>query len=76
MRYKYTPAEVADMKALITFNCENEEVPDARGHFSAWRLRAVLAGLANITTEKRARARAWRRLALYERLTREDLPAW
>ena len=77
MAYKFRAAEVEAMKKDIEGHCTFETVPDKHGNKSAWRLRLVLSGLAMCCRcSKREEARRYRKLALYESLTYNDMPIW
>lgn len=75
--YRFKPAEIEAMKSSILTHCEHERTPDKYGNFSAWRLRLALEVVAYCTNAaKREQGRRYRRIALYESLTRNDMPAW
>lgn len=73
--YRFKTSEIEDMKSNILTHCNQEIVPDKHGNKSAWRLRMVLEGyVMYCRCSKREEARRLRRLALYEKLTKNDLP--
>lgn len=77
MAYRFSSEEIAEMKDNILTHCNNEQCPDEHGNKSAWRLRLVLEGLYMCCQcSQRERAKRRRRLALYESLTRNDVPAF
>lgn len=75
--YRYKTAEIEAMKKDILTHCECETSPDRNGNKSAWRLRLILEGMAMCCRcSKREEARRYRKLALFERLTANDMPNW
>lgn len=75
--YKFKTAEIEAMKQNILSHCKTEREPDRRGNKSAWRLRLVLEGYVMCCRcSKREEARRLRELALYEKLTKNNLPNW
>lgn len=65
------------MKKDILIHCECETTPDSNGNKSAWRLRLILEGMAMCCRcSKREEASRYRKLALFERLTTNDMPNW
>ena len=77
MAYRFRAQEVAQMKNSIIVHCNTEREPDKYGNKSAWRLRCVLEGLYMCCPcSKKERSRRFRRLALYEKLTKNDMPAF
>lgn len=75
--YRYKTAEIEAMKKDILTHCECETSPDRNGNKSAWRLRLILEGMAMCCRcSKREEARRYRKLALFERLTTNDMPNW
>lgn len=75
MAYKYRQSEIESMKRDILAHCATEIAPDENGNLSAWRLRAALEGLAYCTIcTKREKARRLREIALFDRLTTNNLP--
>lgn len=75
--YRYKTAEIEAMKKDILIHCECETSPDRNGNKSAWRLRLILEGMAMCCRcSKREEARRYRKLALFERLTTNDMPNW
>lgn len=75
--YRYKTAEIEAMKKDILTHCESETTPDRNGNKSAWRLRLILEGMAMCCRcSKREEARRYRKLALFERLTANDMPNW
>lgn len=75
--YRFKTAEIEAMKKNILTHCKYEREPDRHGNKSAWRLRLVLEGYVMCCRcSKREEARRLRELALYEKLTENDLPNW
>lgn len=75
--YGFKTAEIEAMKKNILTHCKYEREPDRHGNKSAWRLRLVLEGYVMCCRcSKREEARRLRELALYEKLTENDLPNW
>jgi hypothetical protein len=75
--YRFRPAEIEAMKQSILSHIQCETAPDTNGYKSAWRLRVALEGLAwCVRCSKRERAKRERKIALFESLTRSDLPNW
>lgn len=75
--YRFKTAEIEEMKRSILDECDSEKFPDKNGNLSAWKLRLYLKAIANSANiTKRERERRYRRIALYESLTRNDMPAW
>lgn len=75
--YRFKTAEIEAMKQNILSHCKTEREPDRHGNKSAWRLRLVLEGYVMCCRcSKRKEARRLRELALYEKLTKNDLPNW
>ena len=70
IKYRFTKKEVDEMSFNIRTHTDNEK-SEAK---SAWRLRLLLEGLAYCCEyNKKEKAKRVRRLALYERLTKNDL---
>ena len=70
--YRFKTAEIEAMKKNILVHIENETETK-----TAWRLRCSIEGqLMCCRPSKRETARLERELALYERLTKNDLPNW
>lgn len=70
--YRYKAAEIEAMKASILTHIANETETK-----TAWRLRLAIEGqLTCCRPGKRDTAKLERRLALYRRLTKNDLPDW
>lgn len=77
MAYRFRPAEIEAMKNNILSHMESEREPDTNGHKSAWRLHVVLTGLAwCCASSKREKAKREREIALFESLTKNNLPNW
>lgn len=70
--YRFNTAEIEAMKKNILTHIEHET--DTK---TAWRLRCAIEGqLMCCRPSKREAARLRRELALYEKLTKSDLPNW
>lgn len=70
--YRFKTAEIEAMKKNILTHIEHETETK-----TAWRLRCAIEGqLMCCRPSKREAARLERELALYERLTKNDLPNW
>lgn len=70
--YRFKTAEIEAMKKNILTHIEREAETK-----TAWRLRCAIEGqLICCRPSKREAARLERELALYERLTKNDLPNW
>lgn len=70
--YRFKTAEMEAMKQNILTHVENETETK-----TAWRLRCAIEGqLMCCRPSKRRAAQLERELALYEKLTRNDLPNW
>lgn len=70
--YRFNTAEIEAMKKNILTHIEHETETK-----TAWRLRCAIEGqLICCRPSKREAARLERELALYERLTKNDLPNW
>lgn len=68
--YRFKQTEIEQMKDMILTNCKND-------NGKSWRLRLCIEGLMMCCRpSKRERARLERELALYERLTKNDIPNW
>lgn len=69
--YRFTAKEVEDMKQNILVHIENENSENK----TAWRLRCALEGLAYcVICSKKEKAKRIRRIALYDSLTKNDMP--
>lgn len=79
-KYRFTAQETAQMKQSILSYIKNENDPRNTDNApkTAWRLRwgfdADAMGCGHTT--KKSRAYGCRQLALYESLTKNDLPNW
>lgn len=70
--YRFKTAEIEAMKKKILTHIEREAETK-----TAWRLRCAIEGLLMCCRpSKREAARLERELALYEKLTKNDLPNW
>lgn len=70
--YRFKAAEIEAMKKNILTHIEHEAETE-----TAWRLRCAIEGqLMCCRPSKRDAARLDRELALYEKLTKNDLPNW
>lgn len=70
--YRFKAAEIEAMKKNILTHIEHEAETK-----TAWRLRCAIEGqLMCCRPSKRDAARLERELALYEKLTKSDLPNW
>lgn len=70
--YRFKPAEIEAMKKNILTHIEREAETK-----TAWRLRCAIEGqLMCCRPSKREASRLERELALYEKLTKNDLPNW
>lgn len=70
--YRFKTAEIEAMKENILTHIEHENE-----NKTAWRLRCAIEGqLMCCRPSKREAARLERELALYEKLTKNDLPNW
>ena len=70
--YRFKTAEIEAMKKNILTHIEHEAETE-----TAWRLRCAIEGqLMCCRPSKREAARLERELALYEKLTKNDLPNW
>lgn len=70
--YRFKTAEIEAMKKNILTHIEHENE-----NKTAWRLRCAIEGqLMCCRPSKREAARLERELALYEKLTENDLPNW
>ena len=70
--YRFKAAEIEAMKKNILTHIEHEAETE-----TAWRLRCAIEGqLMCCRPSKREAARLERELALYEKLTKNDLPNW
>lgn len=70
--YRFKTAEIEAMKQNILTHIEHENE-----NKTAWRLRCAIKGkLMCCRPSKRKAARLERELALYENLTKNDLPNW
>lgn len=70
--YRFKTAEIEAMKKNIITHIEHEAETK-----NAWRLRCAIEGqLMCCRPSKREAARLERELALYEKLTKNDLPNW
>lgn len=70
--YRFQTAEIEAMKQNILTHIEHETETK-----TAWRLRCAIEGqLMCCRPSKRETARLERELALYEKLTKNDLPNW
>ena len=70
--YRFKAAEIEAMKKNILTHIEREAETK-----TAWRLRCAIEGqLMCCRPSKRDAARLERELALYEKLTKNDLPNW
>lgn len=70
--YRFKAAEIEAMKKNILTHIEHESETE-----TAWRLRCAIEGqLMCCRPSKREAARLERELALYEKLTKNDLPNW
>lgn len=75
--YRFKQSEIEQMKRSIEIHCANEREPDENGNKSAWRQRLCIEGLMMCCRpSKRRRAALERELALYEMLTKNDMPNW
>lgn len=75
--YRFKQSEIEQMKKSIMLHISNEWEQDSNGNKSAWRMRLCIEGLMICCRPgKRERARLERELALYEMLTKNDLPNW
>ena len=78
--YRFTANEIADMKRGILAHVKSENDPrnTSDAPKTAWRLRCRLDACAvgSGHTTKKLRTYGHRQLALYESLTKNDLPSW
>lgn len=73
--YRFKQSEIEQMKHSIEIHCKNEREGDQNGNKSAWRLRFCIEGeMMCCRPSKQERARLERELALYEMLTKNDMP--
>lgn len=75
MAYRFRPAEIEAMKESILLHCNSEY--NNSGKYSAFRLRIAIEGqLYCCRPNKRRAAQLHRELALFESLTKNNLPNW
>lgn len=75
--YRFRKQEIEAMKGNIICHCNSERVADEHGNKSARRLRLALEMKAMCTAcGKKERQKRYRALALYENLTKQDLPTF
>lgn len=75
-KFKFHGLEVVKMKAAIKYTVLAEKTTNPQGEITAWRLHLALKAMVKYATTERNKHAAERELALYEKLTENDLPNW